>query len=123
MKKFFWVMLVASLASVLYEFDAELGVMAHNQYRGRHDLLDRSRPQPNHLSPHLGLTQTELGLCDKYVADAYGESVYDGYRLGRGYSRLSRQCLIMAGLLFVTSFIGIRSSSGCVDGCSSGQIC
>ena len=105
-------MFVASLASVLYQLDAGLGVMAHNQYRGRHDLLDTSRPQPNHLSSHLGLTPMELASCDKYVADAYQESVYDGYRLGRGYSRLGEQCLILAGLLFVTSIIGISVSSG-----------
>jgi hypothetical protein len=109
MKTFFWLMLVASLVSVLFELDAGLGVMAHNQYQGRHDLLDTSIQQPDHLSPHLGLTVKELSLCDKYTADAYKESVYDGYKLGIGYSRLSAQSLGLAMLLLLTSAVGIRN--------------
>ena len=109
MKTFFWLMLVVSVTSVVYEFGAGLTVMAHNQYQGRHDLLDTSRQQPDHRSPHLGLTPKELSLCDKYTADAYKESVYDGYKLGTGYSRLSAQCLGLAALLLITSVAGIRS--------------
>jgi hypothetical protein len=102
-------MLLASIASVLYELYAGLRVMAHNQYQGRHDLLDTSRQQPDHLSPHLGLTPTELSLCDRYTADAYEQSVYDGYKLGTGYSKLSNLCLGLAALLILTSIAGIRS--------------
>jgi hypothetical protein len=109
MKTFFWLMLVASVVSVLFELDAGLGVMAHNQYQGRHDLLDTSKQQPDHLSPHLGLTPKELSVCDKYTADAYEESVYDGYKLGIGYSKMQAHSLGLAALLLLTSIIGIRS--------------
>jgi hypothetical protein len=83
--------------------------MAHNQYQGRHDLLDTSKQQPDHLSPHLGLTPKELSVCDKYTADAYEESVYDGYKLGIGYSKMQAHSLGLAALLLLTSIIGIRS--------------
>ena len=61
-------MLIVSVLAVVYDFWAAVGDMAHNQYQGRHDLLDTSRPQPEHLSPHLGLTAKELASCDPYFA-------------------------------------------------------
>jgi hypothetical protein len=111
MKSFFVIMLVASFISVPYGLWTGIVAISHNQYRGRHDLLDTSRPQPDHLSPHLGLTPKELAQCDPYVADAYRQSVYDGYKLGTFHSGLGDQCLILSVLLFITSLVGIRAVS------------
>jgi hypothetical protein len=111
MKLFFVIMLVASVVSVPYELWKAIGATAHNQYQGRHDLLDTSRQQPDHLSPHLGLTPKELAQCDPYVADAYKQSVYDAYKLGTFHSGLSDQCLILSAFLFITSLVGIRAAS------------
>ena len=111
MKLFFLIMLIASVVSVPFDLSRWLGAIAHNQYEGRHDLLDTSRPQPDHRSPHLGLTPKELAQCDPYVADAYEQSVYDGYKLGTYHSGLGEQCLILSAFLFVTSLVGIRAVS------------
>lgn len=114
MKIFFALMLIASVASVFYELDDGLYVMAHNHYRQRHDLLlgtylPSNLQQPEHMSTSLGLTQKELAQSDKYIADGYEQSVKDGYRLGDGYSRLSLQCLGVSLLLFVSSLLGLRT--------------
>ena len=115
MKTFFVLMLIASVASVLYELDDGLGnVMGHNHYEQRHDLLlgtylPSNVQQPEHTSASLGLTQKELAQCDPYVASAYREAVKDGYTLGNGYSRLSLQCLGLSVLLFASSLWGIRT--------------
>ena len=107
MKTFFLCMLIVSVLAVVYDFWAAVGDMAHNQYQGRHDLLDTSRPQPEHLSPHLGLTPKELASCDPHIANAYEQAVYDGYKLGTGYFGRQRRYYALAGLLFVTSCCGI----------------
>lgn len=107
MKAFFLCMLIVSVLAVVYDLWAAVGDMAHNQYQGRHDLLDTSQPQPEHLSPHLGLTPKELASCDPYFANAYEQAVYNGYKLGTGYFGRQRQYYTLAGLLFVTSCCGI----------------
>ena len=107
MKALFLCMLIVSVLAVVYDLWAAVGDMAHNQYQGRHDLLDTSRPQPEHLSPHLGLTPKELASCDPYFASAYEQAVYDGYKLGTGYFGRQRRYYALAGLLFVTSCCGI----------------
>ena len=112
MKIFFVFTLIASVVSVFYELDGGLQVMAHNHYGQRHDLLVGAYlpshvQQPEHMSASLGLTPKELVLCDAYVAEAYKNSVNDGYRLGAGYSRLSGQCFGVSILLFVSSLLGI----------------
>jgi hypothetical protein len=109
MKAFFLCMLIVSVLAVAYGFWAACGDMAHNQYQGRHELLDTSRPQPDHLSPHLGLTPKELASCDPYFANAYEQAVYDGYKLGTGYFGRQRRYFALAGLLFVTSCCGLRA--------------
>ena len=111
MKSFFVIMLIASVVSVPYELSTAIGALSHNQYQGRHDLLDTSRQQPDHRSPHLGLTPKELSLCDPYVANAYEQSVYDGYKLGSFIFGLGSQCLILSAFLFITSLVGIRAVS------------
>ena len=111
MKSFFVIMLIASVVSVPYRLWTGIEALAHNQYLGRHDLLDTSRQQPDNLSPHLGLTPKELAQCDPYVADAYKQSVYDGYKLGTFDSGLGTQCDILTALLFLTSLVGIRAAS------------
>ena len=111
MKLFFVIMLIVSVVSVPYACSKRIGALAHNQFRGRHDLLDTSRQQPDHLSPHLGLTPKELAQCDPYVANAYEQSVYDGYKLGTERSGLGGQCLILSAFLFITSLVGIRAVS------------
>ncbi len=111
MKSFFGIMLIASVLSVPYGIWTGIVAASHNQYRGRHDLLNASRPQPDHLSSHLGLTPKELAQCDPYVADAYRHSVYDGYKLGAFHSRLGDQCLVLSVSLFITSLLGMRAVS------------
>jgi len=111
MKTFFMIMLVASIVSVPYGIWTGIVAISHNQYRGRYDLLDTSRQQPDHRSSHLGLTPKELAQCDPYVADAYKQSVYDGYKLGAFQSGLGDQCLILSAFLFVTSLVGILAAS------------
>jgi hypothetical protein len=111
MKLFFVIILIVSVVSVPYTLWTRIRAMAHNQYQGRHDLLDANRQQPDHLSPHLGLTLKELAQCDPYVANAYEQSVYDGYKLGTFHSGLGDQCLILSAFLFITSLVGIRAVS------------
>jgi hypothetical protein len=110
MKAFFLCMLIVSVLAVVYDLWAAVGDMAHSQYRGRHDLLDTSRPQPEHSSPHLGLTPKELASCDPYFANAYEQAVYDGYKLGTGYFGRQRRYYVLAGLLFVSGCCGIAAT-------------
>ena len=109
MRAFFLCMLIVSVLAVAYDPWAALSDMAHNQYQGRHDLLDTSQPQPDHCSPHLGLTPKELASCDPYFANAYEQAVYDGYKLGTGYFGRRRRYFALAGLLFLTSCCGLRA--------------
>jgi hypothetical protein len=111
MRSFFVIMLIVSVVSAPYGIWTGIVAISHNQYRGRHDLLDTNRQQPDHLSPHLGLTPKELAQCDPYVAEAYKQSVYDGYKLGTFHSGLGDQCLILSAFLFITSLLGIRALS------------
>jgi hypothetical protein len=108
-KTFFVIMLMASVASVFYELGAGLHVGAHNHYEARRRLLETSDRQPDPQSASLGLTQADLSQCNNYIAEAYKESVNDGYRLGAGYEQLSLQSLALAALLFLTSIMGIRT--------------
>jgi hypothetical protein len=109
MKAFFICMLIVSALAVLFDLWAALGYTAHNHYQNRHDLLDTSRPQPDHESSQLGLTPKELATCDPYFADAYKASVFDGYRLGTGYMREQLRSFALGCLLFVTGCCGIRA--------------
>ncbi len=108
MKPFFWSLLVISVFVPIYTFGAGLQVMAHNQYRNRADRL-KSSEQPRHPSGHVGLTGAEIAALDPDVAYAYTDSVRDGYRLGRGYEALSLELLLLDGLLFISSIVGIRA--------------
>ena len=102
-------MLVVSVLWPLIIFVGGMNVMAHNQYQYRHELLDPGKRETDHASPHLGLTQKELAKCDDYTANAYRESVYDGYRLGTRYGSFTAQGLAVSALLFLTSAIGLRA--------------
>src|SRR6266850_1589886 len=99
MKAFFVAMLVVSLASVLYALSAGLHVMSHNHYEYRHGLLDPNGQPAYRLHPNMGLTLEDLSKCDEHIATAYRISVYDGYKLGTGYSTLSVQCLVLSACL------------------------
>jgi hypothetical protein len=107
-KTFFVLMALTSIASLIYNLASGLKTMSHNHYDERHYLIYVAKDPP-HRSESLGLTPKELARCDQYVADAYKESVRDGYRLGTGYSWLSLQCLGLEALLFVSSLVGIRA--------------
>lgn len=109
MKAFFVLTLVVSVLWPLIMFVGGINVMAHNQYQYRHELLDAWEREKDHASAHLGLTQKELAKCDDYTANAYRESVYDGYRLGTGYGSLALQGLSMSALLFLASVLGLRA--------------
>ncbi len=110
LKTFFVSMLVISLLWPLMIVGSGMSAVAHNQYKYRHELLEPGELQTEHESEHLGLTQKELASRDKYTADAYRESVYDGYRLGNAYSSLMVQGLAVSALLFLTSAIGLRAA-------------
>ena len=110
MKSFFVCMMIVAVLAVGYDFWGSLADIAHNQYLGRHELLDTSHPQPDHRSAHLGLTPKELAACDPSVADAYRQAVYDGYKLGTGYFGKERRYLALAGLLLLTGWCGIIAS-------------
>ena len=109
MKAFFVLMLVASVLWPIIMLVGGMNVIAHNQYQYRHGLLDAGQREKDHASAHLGLTQKELAKCDDYTAKAYNESVYDGCRLGTGYSSLMLWGLAMSALLFLTSALGLRA--------------
>ena len=102
-------MLLTSVVSVFYQLNIGLRVMAHNHSEYRHNLLDTSRQQADHVNALFGLTRKDLSLCDRYVAEAYTASVSDGFRLATGYDTLDVQCLALSALLFLTSILGIRS--------------
>lgn len=108
MKIFFKLMLGLSILSGLYQCSSRLGVMAHSQYTGRYELL-KTEPKPYQHSSFFGLTPTELAKTDDYVANAYRNAVYEGYKLGIGYDHLSLQCLAMTVLLFLSSVAGLRA--------------
>ena len=80
---------------------------AHNQWKGRAELLEATT-RPDSSSAHLGLTAAQLAGLDKLVSSAYKDAVYDGYRLGNGYKKLTFQALGVDALLFVASVIGLR---------------
>jgi hypothetical protein len=107
-KIFFVMMALVSVVSVLYELNAGIKLAAHNHYQYRYSLLDTNQPPSYRLHPIMGLTPQDLAKCDDHVAKAYRISVDDGYRLGTGYSALSRQGLLVSALLFLTSIFGIR---------------
>jgi hypothetical protein len=105
-KAFFVIVLIAALAFPLYLLVAGLGVMAHNQYDTRLHRLDVTE-SPRLPGMHLGLTGAELSRLDGNTAFAYEDAVHDGYRLGRGYSVLSLECLALDILLLLTSIVGL----------------
>jgi len=114
MKAFFLVLLAVSVAFPLYSFSTSMRVIAHNQWKGRSERLVTT---DRHAVPsaHLGLTAAQLTGLDELVASAYKDAVYDGYRLGSGYEKLSFQALGLDALLFVASIVGLvrcRDSAG-----------
>ncbi len=107
MRTFFVVLLVVSIVFPFYSFMTSEGDFAHNQWKGRSERLkETTRPEPP--SAHLGLTAPQVAGLDEVVGSAYKEAVYDGYRLGNGYEKLSFQALGIDALLFVASVIGLR---------------
>jgi len=107
MKAFFVVLLVVSIVFPFYSFMTSLSDFAHNQWKMRSERLeDTTRPEL--ASAHLGLTAAQLAGLDELVSSAYKDAVYDGYRLGNGYEKLSFQALGIDALLFVASIIGLR---------------
>ena len=90
-----------------YSFMKSVGDFAHNQWKMRSErLTDTTRSEPP--SAHFGLTAAQLAGLDEVVSSAYKDAVYDGYRLGNGYEKLSFQALGIDALLFVASVIGLR---------------
>ena len=107
MRAFFIIVLVVSIVFPFYSSMRSVGDFAHNQWKMRSErLTDTTRPEP--LSAHLGLTAVQLAGLDELVSSAYKDAVYDGYRLGNGYEKLSSQALGIDALLFVASIIGLR---------------
>jgi hypothetical protein len=87
-------------------FKATLGDFAHNQYLMRFERLEETTAVTS-PSVHFGLTKMELSKLEEPISSAYGAAVRDGYRLGRGYSKLWIQSLGLNVLLFVTSIVGL----------------
>ena len=84
-----------------------VGDFAHNQWKMCSERLQGTTlPEPQ--SAHLGLTAGQLAGLDEMISSAYKDAVYDGYRLGNGYEKLSFQALGIDALLFVSSVIGLR---------------
>lgn len=106
MNKLFIFLLVISILFPLYSFFTMLNDFAHNQYQGRQERLNETT-EFTESSPHLGLTNATLARLDELVRDAYKDSVYDGYRLGRGYNSLWLKSMALDGLLFVSSLAGL----------------
>lgn len=106
MKVFFILLLVVSIVFPIYSFVTTMGDFAHNQWRMRQDRLQRTTPETS-SSAHLGLTAAQLTGLGDLVADAYKDSVYDGYRLGGGYTSLWFESMALDGLLFITSLGGL----------------
>jgi hypothetical protein len=108
MKIFFIVVLVLSILFPPYMLVAGLGVMAHNQYEMRVKRLDGRTPMTG-PSAHLGLTPTQLSGLDELVVSAYTDAVHDGYRLGRGFSILSLEALVLDAVLFFAAIFGLSA--------------
>ncbi len=107
MNFFFILLLVVSIVFPIYSFATMIGDFAHNQYKMRRERLEGTTPETG-SSAHLGLTQDQLVGSDDLVKDAYKDSVYDGYRLGSGYTRLWNKSLLLDSLLFIASLRGLR---------------
>jgi len=111
MRAFFIIVLVVSIVFPFYSFMRSVGDFAHNQWKMRSERLQGTTlPEPP--SAHLGLTAGQLAGLDEMISSAYKDAVYDGYRLGNGYERLSFQALGIDALLFVASVIGLRRCQG-----------
>ena len=108
MKKFFVLMLVASVAALLYLMKTELNVIGHNHYESRYSRLN-SETEPIPRPGFFGLSRKELSVCSEKVVDAYTASVNDAYRTGCGYGDLSAECFGLVILLFVSGLAGIRA--------------
>jgi hypothetical protein len=108
MKPFFGVLLLASIVFPFISFFTTMRDFAHNQWEMRHERLVGTTSMTA-TSAHLGLTAAQLTGLDNLVADACKDSVYDGYRLGGGYSKLWLQSLGLDALLFVASLVGLSA--------------
>jgi len=108
MKPFFVVTLLISIVFPFYSFVATMRDFAHNQWQTRHQRL-ADTTIPHYPSAHLGLTAAQLTDVDNLVADAYKDSVYDGYRTGGGYGALWFEAMLLDGLLIVASLVGLRA--------------
>ena len=108
MKIFFIFLLVVSIVLPIYSFVTTMGDFAHNQWKMRQDRLQGTTPETS-SSAHLGLTAAQLTGLDDLVKDAYKDSVYDGYRLGGGYTSLWFKSMALDGLLFIASLGGLTA--------------
>jgi hypothetical protein len=107
-KAFFITLLLASIVFPVYSFITSMRDFAHNQWKRRSERLEDTT-LPKTPSAHLGLTASQLAGLDELVIAAYKDAVYDGFRLGSGYQRLSLQTLGLDVLLFIASLVGLRA--------------
>ena len=106
MKIFFIFLLVVSIVFPIYSLATMIGDFAHNQWKMRRERLEGTTPETG-SSAHLGLTKDQIVGLDDLVANAYKESVYDGYRLGGGYTSLWNASMVLDGILFIASLYGL----------------
>jgi hypothetical protein len=113
MKTFFWVLLLVSVAMPVFLLQDMIRVQGHNQWKSRPVMrADATKSDGLNAGDHFGLTGAQIAELDERVAAAYSKSVDDGCTLGRGYERLLLVALVLDGLLFVASLIGLRGSVG-----------
>jgi len=98
------------LVSIVFPFlslSETLTVFAHNEW----DIRPETRAEVTNRTKAYarnGLTAAQLSNVDEFVAMAYNKSVDDGYKLGRGYSRLWFAFLVLEALLLITGVIELR---------------
>ena len=105
LKAFFGIVLFAAIVMPIYNINSGLQVMAHNHYEERFARL-KSADRSDHPSL-FGLTASELAGLPRETADAYENAVHDAERLGRGYSALWSQSMVLDGLLFLSGLFGL----------------
>jgi hypothetical protein len=108
-KIIFGVLLLISIVFPVHNVATGLEIVVHNEYEGRFTRLQSTEPTVRGPLPngHFGLTATDLAALDREVAFAYTDAVRDAYRLGHGYSGLWQESMVLDGLLFVSSALGL----------------
>ena len=104
---FLRIILLVSIVFPFLSLSETLTVFAHNEWDIRPETRAEVTNRANAFAGH-GLTAAQLSNVDEFVAMAYNKSVDDGYKLGRGYSRLWFASLVLDALLFITGVIGLR---------------